>query len=274
MRALEPAVDRRQNVFAIHSWEDAERCRRMESLLRATHQNMAHYTILPERALSGTPDQVAEDIVGRIGFATSVVVINTPGLHRRATARLEMQAAVRMRKRIVVVQPHGSFEQPIPADLNNRIYRVAPWRSDVVGRAIRGEYPQDGRVFDVAELADRRALVGILSAGVVFASFAVIVHDLMQLRRLRQDLSRVGVNLEWDGNIASAAGASAWLGGAIGACLGLLSGDRQTALLLAGAGALVGAASAAHHVYKARLLGAQQLRILTVEQREERAVLV
>lgn len=46
-------MPQRANVFAIHSWDDAEHCRRMETLLRASDPDLAHYTVSPERPILG-----------------------------------------------------------------------------------------------------------------------------------------------------------------------------------------------------------------------------
>jgi hypothetical protein len=48
----------RANVFAIHSWDTADDCRHMEDLLRASDPTLAHYTVPPERALTGTTEPV------------------------------------------------------------------------------------------------------------------------------------------------------------------------------------------------------------------------
>ncbi|MDC0681552.1 hypothetical protein [Sorangium atrum] len=93
----------RANVFAIHSWDDADALRRMEGLLRVADPSLAHYSVLPERALQGTSEEVERNITHRIAVATAVVVMNTPGLHQRETATFEMETAVRMGKRIIVV---------------------------------------------------------------------------------------------------------------------------------------------------------------------------
>jgi hypothetical protein len=258
-------MDRRANVFAIHSWEDADACRRMEELLRASDPALAHYSVLPERALAGTPKEVAESITTRIGFATAVVVMNTPQLHRRATATFEMETAVRLGKRIVVVQPPGEFQQPVPQMLDGHVYRYATWRSDVVGRAIRGEYPQDGRVFDIAEVADRRALVGILAAGVGVVSFAVLTRVASGFLALKRDLAAEGIELRWENEHTEVVLGYALCGAAIAGLFGALSGDEKAALFAAGAGAAIGAVVGAHRVYKACLLGSAHLRVLAVE---------
>ena len=52
----------RANVFAIHSWDDADATRRIEELLRVADPSLAHYSVLPERALQGTSEEVEQSI--------------------------------------------------------------------------------------------------------------------------------------------------------------------------------------------------------------------
>lgn len=256
----------RANVFAIHSWDDAEQCRRMQALLRASDPDLAHYTVPPERLITGDPTTVAASLEARIQFATAVVVINSPGLHRREWSDFEMKTAVRLRKRIVVVQPDRQFNLPIPAVLDGHVYRFAGWRSDVVGRAIRGEYPYDARRFDIAESAERRLLVGVLSAGVAAVSFAVAWATARDWKALSDELSAAGVQLRWSPADTSAVVDGAIMGALAGGLLvGVLTRDMRSALFAAGAGLALGAAVGARKVYRARLLGSRELRVLTIE---------
>ncbi len=258
-------MNQRANVFTIHSWADADAYRRMEELLRDSDPDLAHYSVLPERAIEGTQEEIEENIRRRIAFATAVVVMNTPGLHKRATATFEMETAVSMQKRIVVVQPPGQFQQPIPEVLDGHVYRHATWRSDVVGRAIRGEYPKDGRVFDIAEVADRRMLIGILAGSAAATSFVVSLKIGGALQDLTREMAAAGIELRWQGTDTEVVILSALLGAAVGGVIGALSGDLKTALIVAGAGAVIGTAVGLHRVYKTRLIGTAQLRVLAVE---------
>ncbi len=255
----------RANVFTIHSWDNADDCRRMEELLRECDPDLAHYSLPPERAVPGTTEEVAASIRSRIEFATAVVVLNTPGLHNRATSDFEMRTAVNLGKRIVVVQPHGEFQQPVPAVLDGQVYRYATWRSDVVGRAIRGEYPQDGRVFDLAEVADRRDVVGILAGGVAAVSIAVIVNTAGSLQNLQRELGAAGIDVRWNAKDTSKLLGHVVTGALIvGGIAAAFTGDFKTALYAAGAGGAAGAAIAVHRAYEARLIGASRVRVLAI----------
>lgn len=258
-------MDKRCNVFAIHAWDDSHSCRRLEQLLRTSHPDLAHYTVLPERALDGSEEQVLRSIESRISFATAVVVVNVPGLHRRPTATFEMETAVRLGKRIVVVQPRGDFRLPVPEELDGHVYRFAPWRSNVVGRAIRGEYPHDGRIFDLAEVADRRTLAGTLAAGVSAVSFLVVGATVQEILSFRRELAAQGIALGWNSNDRLLVAQPVVQGALLGALFGALSGDAKTTLYAACAGAAIGSAVGVHRLYKAQLLGSESVRVLSIE---------
>lgn len=258
----------RVNIYAIHSWDNPDSCRRMEQLLRESDPSLVHYSVLPERALEGTPEEVRENITKRISFATAVVVMNSPGLHKRRTASFEMETAIRMGKRIVLVQPPDNFRQPIPAMLDGHVYRYAGWRSDVVGRAVRGEYPHDGRVFDIAEDADRRALVGILTAGVSATSFLISTKVVGAYRTLQRELAEAGVDLRWSKNDTASVFGCVFVGAlAVGGLTALVSRDAKTALLAGVAGGAIGATVGIYRVYSAHLLGTSHLRVLVIGPR-------
>jgi hypothetical protein len=193
-------------------------------------------------------------------------VLNTPGLHRRPYSDYEMRTSVELDKRIVVVQPPGAFGQPVPTVLDGHVYRYASWRSDVVARAVRGEYPYDNRTFDLAEVADRRTVVTVLSAGVAVASLVVIAKAADGIQRLKDELAGAGVQMQWSAP-AGPSTAKYAAGGALiaGAIVAAATGDLRSTLLAAGAGGLAGAAVAAHRTYHAHLLGSAELRVLAVE---------
>lgn len=256
----------RANVFAIHSWDDADACRRMEELLRESDPDLAHYSLPPERAVEGSDEEVEKSIYGRIQFATAIMVLNTPGLHRRPYSDLEMRIAVALRKRIVVVQPPGAFQQPVPAVLDGQVYRYATWRSDVVGRAIRGEYPEDGRVFDLAEAVDRRHLVGVLAAGVAAVSLVVTISAVDSFQALQRELAAGGIEMQWCGDDTASVLGHAAIGALLaGGVIGLLTRDAKAALIAAGAGGALGAAVGVKRTYNAKLLGTSGTRVLAVE---------
>lgn len=251
----------RANLFVIHAWDEPETYRRMVELLSNQTSGLAHYSIPAWRPLVGPDEEVAASIRMRIQTATAVVVLNTPGLHKRHWSRFEMEAAVAMGKRIVVVQPHHEYDLPVPGALRDNVYYLAPWRGDVVGRAIRGEYPPGQPVYDVAEVADRRRLVGRVAAAVATVSVLVVGATAAALATLRRDMAAQGIDLRLDA-VATVAG-HALIGAGVGLLIGALSGDQETMLYAAGAGAATGAAIGMRRVYNAKLTEARGMQLLT-----------
>ncbi len=164
----------RRNLFLIHSWDHAETYADAVALLKAGDAGLADYSVPPWKELRGTEAQVEKALRSRISTASAVVAVNSEGLHRRRWSGIEMGISVEMQKPIVVLQPRDNFHLPIPMALDGNVYRVSSWRGDALGRAVRGEAPQESRVFDVAELRDRRDIVKVLAAGVTCASIIVI----------------------------------------------------------------------------------------------------
>jgi len=160
----------------------------------------------------------------------------------------------------------GAFEQPIPGVLDGEIYRVSPWRSDVLGRAIRGDYPHESRTFDIAERAERRKLVKVVAGGAAVLGAAVIVTELRDLLLLQAELARNGIELQWTEAatmiVAGHAAMRAALGGGVAT---LVSDDLGTVLRAALAGGLFGGAVGLNTVRRAALFGSSSLRMLVVE---------
>ena len=255
----------RYNLFTIHGWDNAERYSRMVDLVRSRESGLADYSVPPWKALPGDEDQVAEGIKDRMQTASAIVVLNSPGLHRRPWSLYEMQLAVGMGKRIVVLQPHGHFEHPIPEVLDGHVYRVSPWRGDVLGRAIRGEYPYDHRVFDIAEIEERRDLVAAVAVTSGCVSFLVSAVTACALRQLSRDLEAQGLRLQWTGDEVVKVARPA-IGGALVAAglAALLTGDAEATAMAAIAGAGVGVTVGLVRTYRARLHGVRRLQVLTI----------
>jgi hypothetical protein len=257
-------MSNRKNLFVIHSWAEPETYARAMELVHARESGIADYSVPPWKAIE-RPSEVEASIRSRIATASTVVVLNTPGLHKRNVSSLEMEIAASMDKRIVVLQPHGNFWQPIPQVLDGRVYRVTAWRGDVLGRAIRGEYPYDGRIFDIAEKSERRQIVKLLSAGVGVLSLALLLRTFASYRELAQELAAEGIQFDHGlataGDVAKGAVVGAILVGGITA---LLTEDAKAALWAAAAGGAIGAAVTAARTYQAALHGTSSVRVLAL----------
>jgi len=257
-------VSIKNNIFMIHSWEESQTYLQMIRLLKKGSSKISDYSVPPWKAVEGSDTVIKESINSRISTATAVVVLNTPKLHKRPMSNYEMEVAVAMGKRIVVLQPHKNFWQPIPAILDDHLYRVAPWRSDVLGQAIRGEYPQDGRVFDIAEETERRAVVKTICLAGSIISIALIIKSATAFKKLAKDLEKEGVKLDFTKTGAKVLKFAA--GGALVASTlaAILTRDTEAASSAAIAGGLVGAAFGGYRVYRAALNGTSHLRILSI----------
>lgn len=254
----------RSNIFVIHSWDESDNYERAKSLLTAKESGLADYSVPSWRPIVGSDDRVAESLRARILAASAVIVLNTDGLHKRPFSSMEMAMAAGLDKRIIVLQPHGDFRQPIPAALDGHVYRVVPWRSDVLGRAIRSEYPYDKRIFDVAEQADRRLIVKILAATAGAISLILLVRSVADYYQLDRELRGRGIYTT-NGSFSSKTVACAGLVGAIvaGGITALITEDKESTLWAAVSGSIAGAAIGAAMQYQAILYGTQEIRVLT-----------
>lgn len=251
----------RRNLFLIHTWKDSETYSEAVNLLKARDAGLADYSIPPWKKIQGSNAEVERGIRARIRSATAVVVVNSEGLHHHDWSGREMAIAVEFDKPIVVLQPRNDFRLPIPQALDGNVYRVSSWRGDALGRAIRGEVPQDNRVFDIAELRDRLDIAKMLAAGVVCASIVLAATSLNAWGRLVRELEAAGVNLEWsDSDVATVN--QYCLGGAVlgGAATGLYTRSIAGAVLGAIVGALAGVAISTALVYQAALRGTRTAR--------------
>lgn len=260
----------RNNIFMVHSWDESDSYEQARSLLLSKESSLADYSIPHWQPVEGSEAEVKASIRARISWASAVIVLNTAGLHRRPFSAFEMQQAAELNKRIIVLQPHRKFGHPIPAALDGAVYRVVPWRGDVLGRAVRCEYPYDNRVFDVAEKADRRRIVQILAAVTGAASLLVLSRTASAFTSLREDLQKQGITLTVGSfsteDMMSTALAGALLAGGITA---LATRDLSSACWGAAAGAVFGACLNANDQYRALLHGTQDLRVLTMIENHE-----
>jgi hypothetical protein len=202
----------------------------------------------------------------RIEAAKAVVVLNTPKLRSNRWARYEMDCARELGKRIVVLQPEGAFAQPIPPGLHGAAFHVSSWRSDVLARAVRGARPYAGRVFDLRQPDERRALAAIVASLDAVGSVNVTGASTATLAALAEHLAEWGVGLRWSEWGASGALGPALLGaGAAGLLAAFMGADSKTVGTAAVLGAAIGATVPYARVFRARLVGPPSLQVLTLE---------
>jgi len=149
------------------------------------------------------------ELTRRIARATHVVVIVSDGLHLSPIVEYEVAEARRLSKPVIVQYQNGDFGSPIPGFLDDCLYRAVGWRTASLEKALAGEYPQDSRIFDIAEAAERRRLATWIAGAAAGASALLAWHDDARLARLRAELRDRGVHLAratspWPSTIGSA----------------------------------------------------------------------
>jgi hypothetical protein len=138
------------------------------------------------------PQELVESLDVRIRMSTHVIVLVTDDLAKSPCCKLEIETARRYRKPIIAIYPNGEFGAAIPRVLEGGIDRAIGWRGNALERAVRGEYPPEARVFEIAEDVARRKGLALLAgaASVLSVFFAIRLERDLQL--LRDELRRSG----------------------------------------------------------------------------------
>jgi hypothetical protein len=107
-------------------------------------------------------------------------------------------------------------------------------------------------VFEIAEQADRRAVVQKLSIGGGAASLALLVCASVAFKKLTAESAAQGVRLQWTPT-ATGKVVSFGVGGALiaGALAAVLTNDLRAATWAAATGGLIGAAVGGAHIVRA-----------------------
>jgi len=192
--------------------------------------------------------ELAEALDNRIRWSSVVIVLVTEDLHRGAWVRFEIETARKYGKPIVAVYPNGEFGSPMPRALSESMYRAIGWRGNALEKAIRGEYPPDARIFDIAEDVDRRSAVRWTLAASAGAVLLLAGATQAHVAQLREDLHASGISVP---SLPRSDYVVPWtIGGALaGLALDALLGGRGAGLLigtLAG-GAMGAGAGLVHH---------------------------
>lgn len=189
--------------------------------------------------LAATGAALARKLEERIRFSSRVIVLVTEKLHEKPCVKFEIETARKYGKPIIAMYPNGEFGRPMPRSLNDSMYRAIGWRGNALERAIEGDYPQDARVFDIAEEAELREVVRWTLGGIGAAAILLAGATQERVRILRAELQTHGLASPQPRPIAP--DVVPWIiGGAIfGAFLGSVMGGRGSSLAW---GALGGAA--------------------------------
>ncbi len=202
--------------------------------------------------------ELARKLEERIRFSSRVIVVVTENLHKSPCVKFEIDTARKYGKPIIAMYPNGEFGRPMPKTVNDGLYRAIGWRGNALERAIDGDYPQDARVFDVAEDAERREVVRWTMGAAGVATILLAGVTQQRVRLLRAELRASGVGVPPPRSIAT--DVMPWvLGGALlGALLDASSGGRGSGLVwgaLGGAALGAGAGFLHHATLELRDLG-------------------
>ncbi len=229
------------NIYISHSFEHSEKYDRLVEFIRDEELPSVNLSVPVGRQLPGDLAEIRRGIAERIRWCNRVLVLVTDNAHRSPCMDYEMRIAAALGKTIIGVYPHGENEGPIPSVLADTQYRMVGWRRGSLAKAIQGEYPLERRVFDIAEVEERREL--ITKVGLVAAATTFVVAGLTAIRLglLLGELKEQGINVVGDKGpgFLETAGPSMFLGIAGGIVLSiLLTGDGKSI----GKGAMIGGA--------------------------------
>lgn len=226
-------------VYVSHSFEHADKYARVVEFARDEGVPVTDLSVPVWRQISGGKDKVQNAISERIRWASRVLVLVTSEIHKSPYIEFEVAVAKALGKPIIGVYPNGENEGPIPTFLEGAYYRMVGWRRGALAKALAGEYPPDPRVFDIAEVEERRRIVTALATGVGIVTLLVAGANALNFARLRRDLEARGIAVvDSSESLLGTAAPPAILGAVAGAALfGLVGGEKGI-----GPGAALGAA--------------------------------
>lgn len=242
MSALSP----RPRVFISHSFSQAPVYLRLLETLEREGFELYNHSIPAWAPLDATESDLEAQISDRIRRCSRIVVLVHERLHESVWVNFEIETAVALGKEVIAVRKHGELHDPLPRAVVDAGARVVSLRGSSLVKAVRGDYPPESRVWDIAEERDRDWLVAKVVAGAVGASFFLLGTAEYWMPRLRDALAARGVEIRQSDGEAEPS-ATAWTvgGGLLGLLVGALAGGTWRSTLLCGmAGAGLGYAGA------------------------------
>jgi hypothetical protein len=129
------------NVFISHIHEDDAHIEAMKSLLTSKGHSVRDSSIdsaSPNQAKD--PDYIKNAILApRIAWASTMVVLVSPGTKDSGWVDWEIEQAQRTGKRIIGVWTHGAAECDLPEALERYADAVVGWQADRIQGAICGD---------------------------------------------------------------------------------------------------------------------------------------
>lgn len=182
----------RLHLYISHSFDHADKYERILEFARSEAQ-IADFSVPVWRQVPGDDIVVRTAISERIARSNRVLVLLTDEIHRSPHIEFEVQIARELGKPIIGIYPYGENEAPIPRFLDGAYYRMVGWRRGALTKALLCEYPPDRRVFDIAELEERKELISKIAGAAGIASFLVAGATAANFARLKKELEHKGL---------------------------------------------------------------------------------
>jgi MTH538 TIR-like domain (DUF1863) len=223
----------RLHFYISHSFGHADKYARLLEFMEDEGLHTADYSVPVSRQVPGDDDAVRAAITERIARCNRVLVLVTDGIHKSPYIEHEIAVAQEFGKPIIGIFPHGENGAAIPAILAKRHYRMIGWRPGSLAKAMRGEYPPESRVFDIAELEDRREMILAVGGATAAVAFLVAGWEAGNCLALRRELREKGIEVVDDNGpgFLETAGPPFAIGALLGAAVGGVIGRTEKALL-------------------------------------------
>lgn len=243
------------SIFISHSFDHAEKLLGVMRFIRDRGIEHVDHSVPAWDPYNG-PDVQAE-IERRVRRCDRVIVILTKGIHRSPWIMAEVEWARKYRKPIIAVWPHGEAGEPIPEVVAESAPHLIGWRATSLEKALRLEEVGNYQVIDLAEDAERERAVATVVQGAGIASLILVGADLVNLKRMRDQLRARGYQVSFNENQTSLlfkALLGIGGGGLLGYALGDLFGStKELPRQLAIGGALLGGGLAVHQHLKGEI---------------------
>lgn len=245
------------HLYVSHSFDHADKYDRIIEFVRGEEVPLADFSVPVWKQIDGDRDAVLSGIAERIRRCNRVLVLLTDEAHKSPYIEFEVQVARELGKPIIGVYPHGRNEGAIPGFVAEGVYKNVGWTRGSIARALRLEYPPETRVFDIAEVEERRELV--TSIGIAAGVFTAILagFTVARYRRLQAELAQQGINIVGDDGpgLLETAAQPIVVGALAGtAAMGMMFGTKKAMVAGAAIGGGIGAAIGVDRYYRARIV--------------------
>lgn len=256
----------RRRVFISHAFASVGQYAALLDRLSAHNYDVYNHSIPFWNPVDACGQELAAAIERKMRGCHVVLVLVTPGIHNSAWIEYEMRLAQAFGKRVIGVWPHGDKGQPIPQLLDQQLSRMVGWNGPALIKAIEGEHPADTRVFDIAEIEDKKRIVRYLVSGASIGVLVLIGTRDLWMQWLNRALKPKGISLRLE-EVPDGPGVvgPALIGSAVGLVAAAFTGkprENMAPMMLVGGaiGAGVGVV-ASYRLHVLRSSGAQVIDV-------------